>query len=153
MSNLSVRDSKTSMNDGQKRPVEALIINNLEKREYDRKVNAWSEEVEAKQALTRILIKNLFSCSTQEQVDRVIVEADKTTDSFSYEWGAGTDFHLRIRNAELQVRDYISKGIDLKKVNPKTRAVVVTSRDTTALADSWGHLADRLIKGFKVVVK
>jgi hypothetical protein len=153
MSNLSIRDSKTSMNIDQKRPVETMIINTLEKRENDRKANAWSEEIEQRHALTRVLIKNLFSCSSQEQVDRVIIEADKTTESYAFEWGGGVDFHLRIRNAELQVRDYISKGIDLKKVNPKTRAVVVTSKDTTALADSWGHLADRLIKGFKVVVK
>jgi hypothetical protein len=141
------------MNDSKKRPVETLIISVLEKKEQMRKNEAWSEELEQKQSLTRVFIKNLFNCSSQEQVDKVIAEADKTTESFAFEWGAGTDFHTRIRNAELQVRDYISKGIDLKKINPKTRAVVVMVKDTTALIDSWGHLADKLMKGFRVVVE
>lgn len=113
---------------------------------------AFSEELEDKQKITRSLIKDLFSCKSQEQVDRVVVMAQKCSDSFMYEWGKEVDFHARIRNGELQVRALIDAGYDLSQLNPTKCAFPVYSRDCTSLVDSWGHLADKLIKGFALKV-
>ncbi len=128
--------------------VEALVIESLSNAEKTRKEYELTQEIAVKQQYTRSLIKSLFSCKSQLEVDRVIVVAEKSSESFEYEWGTKVDFHARIRNAELQVRDLLGKGYDLSTINPDKTAFVVSSRDCSALVDSWGHLADRLMKGF-----
>lgn len=107
-----------------------------------------SVSLEEKQKRTRSLIKDLFACKSQEQVDRVVVIAGLCSDSFLYEYGEEVDFKARIRNGELQVRDLISNGYDLSQINPDKCAFVVHTRDCSSLVDSWGHLSDRLMKGF-----
>jgi hypothetical protein len=132
--------------------VEDIVINALTQVDHARKEQAWSEELEVKQQITRILVKKLFSCASQNDVDRVIVEATKSTESFMYEWGHDVDFHARIRNAELQVRALLEKGYNVSSINPTKVPFPVMSKDCVALVDSWGHMADRLLKGFALKI-
>lgn len=152
INSTAMQDSKKSRSIKHKHSVEDIIINALDTVTKARIEQEWSEELEVKQQITRILVKKLFTCSTQADVDRVIVEAQRSTESFMYEWGHEVDFHVRIRNAELQVRALLEKGYDVSSINPTKVPFPVMSKDCVALVDSWGHMADRLLKGFALKI-
>lgn len=152
INSTAMQDSKKSKSIKAKHSVEDIVINALTQVDHARKQQAWSEELEVKQHVTRVLIKKLFSCASQNDVDRVIVEATKSTESFMYEWGHEVDFHARIRNAELQIRALLEKGYNVSSINPTKVPFPVMSKDCVALVDSWGHMADRLLKGFALKI-
>ena len=114
------------------------------------------EAAKTKLNVTRILIKKLFKCTTQDEVDQIIHEANANTESYFAEYGEdekGTkvDFAMRVRNAELQVRDLISSG-KMQAINPDKATVTVIRNSSAALVDSWGHLAAYMMKGYEVKI-
>lgn len=154
MSNQTVKNTKASNAVKNVHSVENLIIAQLDKVQKARQEVTNEEMNTARQHLTRIFVKRLFSCSTLEQVDGIIEDAERASDSFNEEFGdSKTRFEYRIRNAELQVRNLIKSGVNLKELNPDKSPIVCTYGHSIALADSWGHLADKFMKGYKVEVK
>jgi hypothetical protein len=146
--NTVSKDVKTSKAVKQVHSVEKLIAEKLEQKENLRKKVIDTVEMKERQEVTRGLVKKLFQCTSHEQIDAVIYEADVHTIAHAYEYGGTTDFALRIQNAERQVRKLIDAGYDLSRINPVKEAFPVYSRDCISLVDSWGHLADKLMKGF-----
>lgn len=108
------------------------------------------EALTEKHHKTRVFVKRLFSCKDQASVDAVMADAETESDVYFEQFGEDPHYELRIRNAEVQVRKFIEAGIDLRKVNPTVACVRMESISAKTTVDSWGHLADRLLKGYEV---
>lgn len=100
---------------------------------------------------TRLLTRDLFRCTNQEEIDRVVVKADQYSKDILQEFGEDPLLRYRIRNCELQVRELV-KTHNLKSVNPDYKPIKVVSNDGVVLVDSWGHLAKWICKGYQVVL-
>lgn len=100
---------------------------------------------------TRNLIKFLFSCKTQDQVNKVVQSAVRATKIYQEQFNLfDVDFHARIRNAERQVRERIVTR-SMGNINPEETAItLIGTHQERESVDRWGRLADLLLKGYKL---
>lgn len=136
------------------RPVENQVIKNEEAKQEEVYTPKFGNDVYLTEMhhATRILVKRLFSCKDQESVDRVVKSALDQNVEFEEAYQQNPRFELRIRNAEIQVRHFLEAGYDLKKVNPVMNCIRLETIFSKTTVSSWGHLADRLLKGYKVLL-
>lgn len=150
-----VANKKSSKVAKNPRPVEDKVIVNETKKESEVLIPAFGndEKITELHHKTRIFVKRLFSAKNQEDVDRIVADAVEESGKFEEDFGENPHYEFRIRNAEIQVRRHLEAGYDLSKVNPVVSCVVLETLHSTTTVDSWGHLADRLLKGYKVLIE
>lgn len=152
MTTTSVKNSKTSRIANNMRPVAQLVENRLTASAESRQKET---VIKTTHAVTRKLVKLLFSQMSESGIDWVVRLAEEARIATKMELGVDINFALRIRNAELQAR----RLLPLRVVDPEQHSVVlqlVAKKEgkeemiASRLVDSWGKLTQALIEGYRI---
>lgn len=127
--------------------VESLVLNCLQAAQESREKEVNPTASSQKFFMTRMLVQDLFTCTKESHVDAVVRRAQKANEEFLDEFGFSPNYPLRIRNAELQIREMIQNGC-MHKVDPRVKAIALVRGKSAVVVNSWGHLAKVLLDGY-----
>lgn len=133
------------------RPTENEAIRNIIAEQLSKNVE--DRSVIAYRAITRRLIKMLFSAKTEKEIDEIVKGAKALNSSFKAEFDEEVCFELRIRNAEINARRILRMGLN---VDPTNVSIVCQLERNgapvhTVLVDSWGKLTQLLYEGYRII--
>ena len=149
--NTVTKDARMSKIGRKPRPVEDQVVDRENARETVLQEQPDEKRTQLHQT-TRTLGKALFRCTCQEDVNKVVESANKCNISFFEMWGENPRFELRIRHLEGQIREMLDRKIDFSSIDPCKVAVRVHTIQSVAIVDSWGHLVDKALKGYKLSI-